>query len=269
MEFLSCSIPDLPIGAPVAKAYMKKKEEAEVNGCQPEKLTHTESVELILALLENNPATIIIDALDECDTARRHELLMALGEIIREPAKSSRFYKKQKLFSGKVPEELQDQMITTLIEGAQGMFRWVSLQIQNPCNPQRVKLEADINREIGKLPKTLEELYALVYDQISHSALESRSTTEKSLKLFLCGQRPLQTLESIAAVSVDSEGRCIKLSKDDVLNTCCGMVVLDAELGVFQFAHLSVREYLEGREDFATIETNTLAAERCIDTYPS
>src|SRR5205085_3355811 len=84
LKQLSCSTPDLPIRAPVAKAYTEKKEEAEINGGEPGKLTLEESVELILALLENNPATIIVDALDECDAARRHELLMALDKIIQE-----------------------------------------------------------------------------------------------------------------------------------------------------------------------------------------
>jgi hypothetical protein len=37
-------------------------------------------------LLESNPATIIIDALDECDPARRHELLTGLDNIIQQSA---------------------------------------------------------------------------------------------------------------------------------------------------------------------------------------
>ena len=66
--------------------YKKRKEEADEDGCEPEKLTVKECVELILALLESNPATIIVDALDECDPARRHELLKALDEIIQKSA---------------------------------------------------------------------------------------------------------------------------------------------------------------------------------------
>src|SRR4051794_27099677 len=80
---LSCSTSDLPIREPVAKKYKEMKKEADDDGCDPAKLTVTESVELILALLESNPVTIIIDALDECDPARRGELLSALDEIIQ------------------------------------------------------------------------------------------------------------------------------------------------------------------------------------------
>lgn len=43
-------------------------------------------MELILNLLENDPAIIIIDALDECDPARRHEILIALDTIIHRSA---------------------------------------------------------------------------------------------------------------------------------------------------------------------------------------
>jgi hypothetical protein len=84
LKQLSCTLPDLPIREPVANAYMKKRAEAEADGCELEKLTLVECVELILALMERNPATIVIDALDECNTDRRHELLMALDKIVQE-----------------------------------------------------------------------------------------------------------------------------------------------------------------------------------------
>jgi hypothetical protein len=47
------------------------------------KLSLEESVELILELAEENPATIVIDALDECDPTRRHELFESLDEIVQ------------------------------------------------------------------------------------------------------------------------------------------------------------------------------------------
>jgi enolase len=47
------------------------------------RLTLDESVQLILELLNDNPATIVIDALDECDPNRRHELFESLEEIVQ------------------------------------------------------------------------------------------------------------------------------------------------------------------------------------------
>jgi hypothetical protein len=86
LKQLSCSSSALPVRDPVAKAYKERKKEAEDNGCEPAKLSATECVGLIVNLLESNPATIIIDALDECDPARRHELLAGLDNIIQQSA---------------------------------------------------------------------------------------------------------------------------------------------------------------------------------------
>jgi hypothetical protein len=162
---LSSSELDLPIREPVVDMYKTKKAEADKDGSPLMKLTLRECVKLILALLEINPATIIIDALDECDPAlrQRHNLLVALDEIVQKSAnivkvfvssrddndiairlgKSTnviirasdnsedieRFIKTEVeqsiesglLLSGEVPPELKSQIITTLIDGAQGM----------------------------------------------------------------------------------------------------------------------------------------------------
>lgn len=86
LKQLSCSNSALPVRDPVAKTYKETKEKAEENGCEPAKLSAMECVGLIVNLLESNPATIIIDALDECDPARRHELLTGLDNIIQQSA---------------------------------------------------------------------------------------------------------------------------------------------------------------------------------------
>ena len=57
-----------------------------MDGYPPARLSVTESMELIVTLADLNPATIIIDALDECDPNRRQELLQALDEIIQKSA---------------------------------------------------------------------------------------------------------------------------------------------------------------------------------------
>lgn len=45
--------------------------------------TLQEAIDVILSLTDENPATIIIDALDECDALHRYELLEALDSIIQ------------------------------------------------------------------------------------------------------------------------------------------------------------------------------------------
>lgn len=84
LEQLSSSDVSEPIREPVVRKYKEKKMEAK--GRNPEKLMLDETVDVILALLETNPATIVIDALDECDPHQRGELLDALSTIIRDSA---------------------------------------------------------------------------------------------------------------------------------------------------------------------------------------
>src|SRR3954449_7927825 len=116
-------------------------------------------------------------------------------------------------------------------------FRWVSLQIQTLCDWQRIKTEEQINQELRQLPKTLKDSYDVIYQTISDSGPENRTLAEKVMKWLICAQRSLYSHELIAAISVDSGGRCLSLSNDVLLDICCNMVVLDLEQNVFRFAH--------------------------------
>lgn len=87
LKQLSSSKASLPVREPVATTYKTLKEKADDSGLeQPAKLTVEECEDLVLGLLETNPATIVIDALDECDPDRRYELLLALDKIIQKSA---------------------------------------------------------------------------------------------------------------------------------------------------------------------------------------
>jgi hypothetical protein len=163
LKQLSCMTLQQPIREPVVGTYKRRKEEADNDGSEPTKLTLEECVGLILALLETNPATIVIDALDECDPARRHELLLALDRIREESASLVKVFvssrdnqdivcrlnnvpdvfihatdncedienfirlqvnqstKNKTLLCGNVTEGLKSRIISSLIEGAQGM----------------------------------------------------------------------------------------------------------------------------------------------------
>ena len=79
---LCSSKPDKPIRALVTKEYEIRRQKADDDCSRVRKLSVEDCTRLILELAEETPATIIIDALDECDEAIRHELLEALELII-------------------------------------------------------------------------------------------------------------------------------------------------------------------------------------------
>jgi len=325
LKQLSSSELDLPIRKPVVDVYKKMKDEADKHGSDPSELSLEDCVDLILALLKDNPATIIIDALDECDPALRCELLNALDKIIQDSPSiikvlvssrddhdivnrldnSPNLYicakdnskdienfvrcqvdlaiRDKKLLCGNVTGILKDYIIKTLIQKAEGMsvlgplfryhslltvfrFRLVSLHIQSLCNPQQIKTEENVKNALKRLPNELNKSYDIILEQISNSEDPNPAIAMKAMKWLLCARRPLSIAEFIAVITIDSGGDCLPLSNAEVLSICCNMVVLDVELEVFRFAHLSVQDYLEGRGEYNPLKIHAFALERCIDT---
>jgi hypothetical protein len=121
----------------------------------------------------------------------------------------------------------------------------------------------DIQLSLGRLPEGLEESYSVIYNQIKNSGEASREIARRALKWLLCQQRSFSTSEFLAVVTSQQEP-ADRLTSDDILSVCCNLVVLDSELDIFRFAHLSVREYLEKIPDLTLSLAHAAAAERCL-----
>lgn len=150
-------------------------------------------------------------------------------------------------------------------------FRWASLQIQNLCDPQRMKLASDVEAALDRLPETLAELYGLILEQIQRTEPEGRSVAENALKWLLCAQVSLSTKQMIELVPATSKLLFSEagpmLEAADILSLCCNLVVLDMELDCFRFAHVSVRDFLESRVGFDSDTIHMMAVRKCLDIY--
>ncbi|KFY32484.1 hypothetical protein V493_00153, partial [Pseudogymnoascus sp. VKM F-4281 (FW-2241)] len=159
-------------------------------------------------------------------------------------------------------EELEEMIVDQVTKGANGMFRWASLQLQSLCEQ---KSDEAIRERIGRLPAKLEDLYMELYEKFNkYDAEADRQTTKMALSWLLCAQRTLKSTEFLAALSITLGRHSSSLSKEAVLDMCCNLVVFDASLDTFRFAHLSVREFLEKQPDYNGTIVNTLAAEICL-----
>ena len=69
-----------------AKAYKRRREEAEENGSEIERLNILETTKHIIRAVAEMPVTIVIDALDECHPDQRHQLLRALEDLLKKSA---------------------------------------------------------------------------------------------------------------------------------------------------------------------------------------
>ncbi|KAI2634056.1 hypothetical protein GGS21DRAFT_543965 [Xylaria nigripes] len=148
--------------------------------------------------------------------------------------------------------------------GAQGMFRWASLQLAVLC---KLKSFAAIDERLGKIPPKLGELYQELLNEIqTYEAESDRCYARNSLAWLLCARRRLRSDEFLMAVSTTTDSPSEPLSKDQVLDLCRNFVVFDDNLDTFRFAHLSVREFLESQEEYAGPKVNSIAGQCCLRT---
>ena len=140
-------------------------------------------------------------------------------------------------------------------------FRWVSLQLQSLI---LFRCEDTIRRRLGKLPATLRDLYNETYvERLGQHEVVERLIAEAAFRLLLCQQEPLDTKNFLLALPFCIEERR-SVSSEALLALCANFVVLDTELDVFRFAHLSVREFLEQKEGFDAASNHATVAQCCL-----
>ncbi|GKT70501.1 ankyrin repeat protein [Colletotrichum tofieldiae] len=255
-------------------------------------------------------ATIVIDALDECAEASRGRLLELLEDLLetspcllkifvssrddqdivykldnypnlhlssdRNTTDINHFVqvetvhlisKGELLRSSLNKAELRDKIVDKLTCNAHGMFRWASLQLQELC---RQRTDEAILERLGRLPRTLEDLYREILSRIeSFEAETDRRLTRSALSWLLCSQRQLKSEHFLAAVCLPKDGLVYKISKAQLLQLCCNLVIFDSAQDAFRFSHLSVREFLEYRAAYQPVPINALVAEACLSNVGS
>ena len=186
-----------------------------------------------------------------------------------------RLISKRLLLDGNVSKNLKARILETLINGAQGMFRWVEMSLEALIH---IKYAPDFKERLGQLPKRLSGLYEIIYNQIDQTETYGRHVAIKTLTWLLCAQRLLRAEELLAAVHAvdagassdpdeDDDSEETDLPENDVLRLCRNLVVMDSEQRTFRFAHQSVREYLLGKTEYTVMRQHALATERCLDVY--
>ncbi len=121
-----------------------------------------------------------------------------------------------------------------------------------------------IEKRLGKLPRKLSELYDELYcTKFDSHENEETAIAEGVFRWLLCSHVPLETDEFLVAVSFCS-GEATELTKDTLLNLCFNFIVHDDSVNVFRFAHLSVREYLESKNNYEASFNHATAAFSCL-----
>lgn len=178
-------------------------------------------------------------------------------------AETNRLVNKQRLLrNSHAKESLKVLIIDEVAKGADGMFKWASLQLELLCT---MKLDQDVRARLGRIPPELEQLYQEIYDKnlLKYPGEVGRSIISNIMKWLLCAQRQMKSSEFCTAVVLNTIP-AEELTNEHVLDLCHNFVVFDDSLDVFRFAHASVREFLEKQNEYTAISCHLLAAETCL-----
>lgn len=142
---------------------------------------------------------------------------------------------------------LKDNITEVLLARSQGMFLWVSLQIE-----QLLELvsEQAIRDRLGKLPIGLKKTYDEIYQKIENRHKHDRSLADRAIMWVMCTNRPMKKEELLFAIRLNPENSHSdwlesSITKNGLLSLCNNLLVFDSQLRVWRFAHLSVAEYFE------------------------
>ncbi|GAW23347.1 hypothetical protein ANO14919_129030 [Xylariales sp. No.14919] len=139
---------------------------------------------------------------------------------------------------------LEEDIKLALFHGAQGMFLWVTFQIDEICAQH---CDEDIRNTLKDLPKSLTELYCRVLQRI-----KSRGHGKAALKIFpwIVASKQLLSLsqlrEAIAIEIGQQYTRPERLYNDikNISSWCENLVQVDEEYQLVQFAHSTIRKLL-------------------------
>ena len=124
-----------------------------------------------------------------------------------------------------------------------------------------------LSNEVGD--PDLDKVYSEIYEMNTRAASKSRAIAVRAFHWMMCTQRPLSITE-LAAGAVTGQSERMKMEGDDeyILKICGNFIVADTSK-IAEFAHLSVREYLQKREidgirEYAQERSHNLVAQTCL-----
>ncbi|KEZ39997.1 1-alkyl-2-acetylglycerophosphocholine esterase [Scedosporium apiospermum] len=132
-----------------------------------------------------------------------------------------------------------------LLRGAQGMFLWVSLQIESLCAEET---DEAVRQALANLPKDLPTTF---YRILQKWEGQGKKYQTRIFELVLAARQPLTTealREALSVVPGDAVWRPASLLNDvySVLSYCGSLIIVDEEELTVRLMHHSVKQFLLG-----------------------
>ncbi|KAL9133172.1 MAG: hypothetical protein Q9175_005647 [Cornicularia normoerica] len=145
---------------------------------------------------------------------------------------------------------LEEDAVHELTAKAQGLFLWVSLQVEELCDPSHS--ERSFKSALQDLPEGLTATYERISQKIARHSIRQKALAEKILEWVVCARRPLRFHELKDAVSVDLDDVAWDRSKISAetdakrfLFVCGNLVVFHERNSTVRLAHHTVGQFLD------------------------
>ncbi|KAF9233303.1 hypothetical protein BU15DRAFT_66698 [Melanogaster broomeanus] len=224
---------------------------------------------LLKALQLHNRPVLVIDALDECNDYVKLTLLLAclhsegscrvlttsrrlpdapktfsnlpiidLDGMSAETQRDMKLHVEKEIAKCKKLAHLHGKIVPSLLEKANGMFRWVQCQLDRL---RGCRTTSNVQEVLDTFPIGLCQTYDRILSDIDKKPFDGRIV--KSALLWLVGAlRPLCLRMLVEAVTLDMQGEF--LPDADILDICRGLVSYNETHDIVSLSHFSVKEYL-------------------------
>ncbi|KAF5499567.1 Ankyrin-3 [Colletotrichum fructicola] len=171
----------------------------------------------------------------------------------------------KRLLRGKISAEVETRIVRTLTHGSREMFLWASLNLEQLCGAE-FEVEADVMDELESLraPKSLLETLEQMYRRVQQYKPKARQITNIVFGWLLVSERQLSNPELLDIILLTVNKRLGGVDEENIKSLCRGFVNSENASGSFAFAHESIREFLQGRDDFNATRLQFAAFSSCL-----
>ncbi|KAG6362578.1 hypothetical protein INS49_007670 [Diaporthe citri] len=281
-----------------------RSKSARLSGLDLARLKTKECVDLIIEIVNDDPITIVLDAIDQIRDAQRFVLFDAMNRILGEAANVVKIFltsrndtevvssfptaktvstnsanvrgdmqqfihlelDNAKLLNGCASSEVRTALADEILAGAGEMFLWAHRQIQQ-LRMRKIKQEEDLLPALKtNILADLDQLYEETLQQVLSGGDTARSFVIHIFSWLLYMKSPLTLSTLIDAMSVSKVSSAI-INTIQVSDMCAHLVVADTRQDAVRFAHQSIKEYLlRAKQDlFSPCISHALLASTCIE----
>ncbi|KAJ6180539.1 hypothetical protein N7519_011000 [Penicillium mononematosum] len=169
------------------------------------------------------------------------------------------------LLDGNVSDDLRHKLTQFLLNRAGEMFLWVQLQLELLCKLRSASSVSEALNAVPKSSASIDHLYSDILGKLAQADSLTYKIAARAFSWLLCMREPLSCTAFVAAVSSRTpEDHIISLS--ELLSICSNLITVDNQLDTLRFAHVSFKEFLETKPEFAKPSANRVAALSCLNT---